>query len=258
MSKIVLVIPCYNEAERFLPEQAEQLLVNDQMNLLLVNDGSTDQTLMALQDFKSNHQSRVEVLNLDRNLGKAEAVRLGLKQAIDQGAKVTGYFDADFATPSEEMLRLTNILASSPNTQVLLGARWLHLGAEIERNVWRHYGGRIFATLASAVLGLKVYDTQCGAKLFRVNAALQSSLGENFVSPWAFDVELLGRLKLELNQDEFREVPLSRWLDVAGSKISFMDMVSATLALYNIHRALKRQRYSNSRAGHQGKNSGMS
>lgn len=239
MMKTQIVVPCYNEANRFPPGQAQAFLARDDVGLILVNDGSSDTTGDLLEAFALPYDDRVVVLNLQCNQGKAEAVRAGMCLAHERGAEITGYMDGDFATPAVEMLRLIEILMESESTEVLLGSRWQHLGADIQRQALRHYGGRVFATLASQVLKLKVYDTQCGAKLFRIGPPLLDALQTPFVSPWAFDVELLGRLRQHLSESVFLEVPLNRWVDVDGSKISLMDMVRATLSLFTIRRALK-------------------
>jgi len=68
---------------------------------------------------------------------------------------------------------------------------------------------------------------------------LVGALQAPFVSPWAFDVELIGRLRQQLPESAFLEVPLNRWIDVVGSKISLIDMIQATLSLFVIRRALK-------------------
>ena len=242
MQLIQIVVPCFNEALRFQPQQAHKLLQHEGIGLLLVNDGSTDNTAAVLDAVASEQPDRITVLHLEKNSGKAEAVRAGLNLAAQMDTQVVGYLDADFATPAEEMLRLVDFLESTPGTEVLLGSRWMHLGADIERNQLRHYGGRLFATLASQVLNLRVYDTQCGAKLFRCSDALRASLDDSFVSPWAFDVELIGRLRQQLPEKAFLEVPLNRWVDVRGSKITLLDMIRATFSLFAVSRALKARR----------------
>jgi len=94
----------------------------------------------------------------------------------------------------------------------------------------RHYLGRVFATAASVILKARVYDTQCGAKLFRATPAVSAALAEPFLSRWAFDVEFLGRLLIgtpavgPLPLNAIVEVPLAVWHDVKGSKLGIGGM----------------------------------
>lgn len=237
-----VVIPCFNEAARLNAEGVQELLEEPNMGVLLVDDGSDDGTrekIYKIQEANSN----IEVLVLQHNVGKAEAVRRGMNHVLTLGAEVIGYLDADFATPPSDMLGLFREL-DLRNVSVCLGSRWLHLGAQIDRSPFRHYGGRLFATVASAVLKISVYDTQCGAKVFRVSENLTRALSEQFLSRWAFDVELIGRLLNDpvadagYREQDFVEVPLQQWRDIKGSKIGVFDMVTATFELLLIKRAL--------------------
>jgi len=241
------VVPCYNEAAR-LDLDAFASLVDDEpaVTLLFVNDGSRDETEARLQELAARRPGRIEVLTLDRNQGKAEAVRQGLLRALAEGASIVGYFDADLATPIAEMRRLNALLAER-DVDLLLGARVSMLGREIERHPSRHYLGRVFASAASFVLGLRVYDTQCGAKLFRRTAALEAALGQPFQSRWLFDVELMGRLigapeGIAIDTRRILEEPLQRWRDVRGSKLHASDFVRAALELPRIAWDLRRRR----------------
>lgn len=242
-TRATVVIPCYNEADRLREAEVARLVGSegdaagdDRLRALLVDDGSTDETPALLRRLHERHGERVQPLWMGRNVGKAEAVRAGLRHALEHGADVVGYLDADFATPPEEMRRLLDVLTES-RARVAMGSRIQRLGADIRRSMVRHYLGRVFATAASLVLQLPVYDCQCAAKLFRVDDTLRHALATPFTSRWIFDVELIGRLLAggpgapPLTEADFLEVPLHAWHDVAGSKLGTGGMANAGLDL---------------------------
>jgi glycosyltransferase involved in cell wall biosynthesis len=224
-----LTIPCFNEATRLDVAEVGKLLADPRVDVLFVNDGSTDATGALLDGLARDHAPRVRALHLEKNGGKGEAVRRGMLEALRLGSPVVGYLDADFATPPRELVRLLDALEES-GAAVVLGARIARLGALVERNPARHYLGRVFATAASTVLELAVYDTQCGAKLFRDTPALRAALASPFRSRWAFDVELIGRLtggEPPLSKEDFVEIPLGEWRDKRGSKLAGPAMLKA-------------------------------
>jgi dolichyl-phosphate beta-glucosyltransferase len=235
---VALIVPCYNEAERLVV--ADFLALSRRrrdLSLVLVDDGSADATGSVLEALRRANPEHIEVLALDRNRGKAEAVREGLRAALSAGAQVVGYCDADLSTPVGEVLRLVEELEGAARVQAVLGSRVKLLGTDIERRPHRHYLGRLFGTVASLALGLPVYDTQCGAKVFRASPALQAALATPFRSRWIFDVELMSRLLRPpagvppLVASDLREVPLRAWRDVAGSKLRVGSMLRAGLQL---------------------------
>jgi glycosyltransferase involved in cell wall biosynthesis len=249
MSKVIITIPCYNEARRLRGDDVLSLLDDPQVHALLADDGSTDGTGAILRELKKRAPDRLDVLALDANRGKCEAVRRGLLHGLDAGAAVVGYLDADFSTPPGELLRLVRELDAS-GAHVVLGSRVAMLGMRIRRRAPRHYAGRLFATVASIVLRAPVYDTQCGAKVFRANGDLRAALQDPFHSRWAFDVELLGRLMV-LNEQRglprthaFLEVPLRTWNETAGSSLRLPTMLrtAAELLVLRSHlRAFQRR-----------------
>lgn len=219
-----VVVPCYNEAARLDTEGFRRFLRTPGVRLVFVDDGSTDETAGVLERFVGAIGPRARFLQLASNVGKAEAVRRGMLAALEDGSELVGYFDADLATPPEEMCRLMETLSNS-EAQLALAARVGLLGTRITRKRMRHYSGRVFATAASMILDLRVYDTQCGAKAFRRSPQLLAALAEPFHARWAFDVELLGRLLTHrpgldaLGEDELFEMPLTEWTDVGDSKL---------------------------------------
>lgn len=239
-----IVVPAYNEAERFDADAFLAYLDADpRMAWLLVDDGSADETARLLETTAERAPSRVAAMRLERNSGKAEAVRRGLLRALETECDVVGYFDADLATPVSALTEMRDALAANPAVDIVLASRVQLLGREIDRNPMRHYAGRVFATAASTLLAIPVYDTQCGAKLFRVNDALRDALAEPFVSRWVFDVELFRRLQIAraargLSPFEAATIehPLGTWTDVDGSKVRPADFPKALLELHRIHR----------------------
>ena len=244
----VIVVPCFNEAKRLDADAFLGLARRAAVQLLFVDDGSTDGTAALLTQTCARSAGQATWLGLAKNAGKAEAVRQGLVQAIANGAGIVGYLDADLATPPDEVRRLLDVLHARPDVQVLIGARVRLLGNAVERRAVRHYLGRIFATAASLALALDIYDTQCGAKLFRVTPALQDALAEPFHSRWIFDVEFLGRLAggrpgvAPVPLTAFAEVPLQVWHDVAGSKVRAGHFLRAAGELADVWLRLRARR----------------
>ncbi|MEZ4287862.1 MAG: glycosyltransferase [Polyangiales bacterium] len=236
--RVTVVVPAFNESER-LPQAAfeDYRLEKHDVRFVFVNDGSTDATQAMLEALVSRMDASAKVIALEKNSGKAEAVRHGLVDALDADSDAVGYWDADLATSLDELSRFIEVLESKPNVEAVLGSRVKLLGRDIQRNPTRHYMGRVFATAASVVLNLPVYDTQCGAKLFRNTPALRASIAKTFSSRWIFDVELIARLLAEKQQisqpsDEmFCELPLLAWTDVKGSKLKSSDFLKASKEL---------------------------
>ena len=243
-----VVVPCFNEAARLDPDKLDVLATAAEARVLAVDDGSTDDTAARLDKLVSGDRDRYELLALGANHGKGEAVRRGLLAAVEAGADLVAYCDADFATPPAEVARLVATLRAHDDAGVVLGSRVALMGSDIHRSAFRHYTGRLFATAGSLVLGVPVYDTQCGAKAFRVTGALRESLATPFVSRWAFDVELLGRLLRHGDAappdgaGRFVELPLRQWREPGGSKLTARAGLRAAADLVRIRRVLRGHR----------------
>ena len=238
MAKILLNIPCYNEAERLPAGKILDFLAkNPDISVCLINDGSTDTTAKIIDDTAAKNPSRVSAIHLEKNCGKAEAIRRGMLSHLPANTyEWYGYWDADLATPLEEIDHMLS--HASENTKVLMCSRVMRLGSKINRHLHRHILGRIMATLISNVLNLQVYDTQCGAKLIR-NTEIEPVFAEKFITEWLFDVEIIARLQKKYpNQHADRyiyEVPVLRWDDVPGSKVKFRHMFQSLAGIIRIY-----------------------
>jgi dolichyl-phosphate beta-glucosyltransferase len=242
-SAVVMVIPCYNEARRLKVSQFKEYCANSPAHrFVFVNDGSSDTTLTVLEALHEADPDHFACLDLPKNVGKAEAVRQGLLFAFADNPDFAGYWDADLATPLEAIPSFCELLESQVELEMVFGARVRLLGRSIHRNPLRHYFGRAFATAASLTLGLPVYDTQCGAKLFRASPLVQALFQQPFMTRWLFDVEIIARLIQACRRDNLAppsalvyEFPLHTWHDVAGSKVRPYDFFKSVVDLSKIY-----------------------
>jgi dolichyl-phosphate beta-glucosyltransferase len=242
--RCTIVVPCYNEADRLPAEKFVEFLHRQRgITFLFVNDGSKDNTLEVLERLQRACGPRVEVLHKPKNAGKAEAVRDGMLHAIHLGnSAFVGFWDADLATPLGAISRLLGELTGNPRFLMVFGARIRLLGRHVHRKALRHYLGRVFATVVSLILRLPIYDTQCGAKIFRVTPELAQVLSQPFITRWVFDVEILARfIALDSGgrqrlHDSIYEFPLESWEDIEGSKVKPGDFLLAFLDTFRIYR----------------------
>lgn len=243
MQPTVIVMPCYNEAARL---DAEALLkatrVWPMLSFVLVDDGSNDGTAALLRSLRTAAPHAFELVFLAKNRGKAEAVRLGMLAAFARSPVLAGYFDADLATPLAEVEPMAKYFDDA-RVHLVMGSRVKLLGRRVSRSPLRHYLGRVFATSASMILGLEVYDTQCGAKLFRNTPSMRTLFEQPFEVTWTFDVELLARLAalaadagIPDPQQSVVEHPLAEWRDVSGSKLRPDAALRAIAELARIRR----------------------
>lgn len=239
MQQLCIIIPCFNEEVR-LDKQALISFIqgNKTVNVCLVNDGSSDGTLVLLHEIKEINKENILVLDLPVNAGKAEAVRKGMVAASEwKPFQYFAYFDADFATPLTEVANLSETIKIR-QAMFVLGSRVKRLGATVERSFVRHYFGRVFATCASILLDLPVYDTQCGAKIISRDW-METAFSRPFISSWLFDVEILARLRNQYSKEQLLkltvEVPLNTWIEKGGSKIRFSHLLRIPVELLKIH-----------------------
>ncbi len=182
--ELALVVPCYNEAARLDPEAFLQFVATHPgVQLVFVDDGSQDATGEILERMRAAAPAAVTTLRHSPRRGKAEAVRAGILAGLAQHATLVGFFDADLATPLRAIDDFLAVLRDRPDVEFVLGSRVMLMGRDIRRKATRHYFGRMFATAVSLALDLPVYDTQCGAKVLRANAATATLFDDALPQP---------------------------------------------------------------------------
>jgi glycosyltransferase involved in cell wall biosynthesis len=241
---LALVVPCYNEAARLDPDAFVHFITSHPgARLVMVDDGSVDATGAVLERIRAAAPGAVTTLRHLANRGKGESVRTGMVVAIAGNPAVVGFFDADLSTPLHAVDDFLALLRVRPDVEFVLGSRVRLMGRDVKRKAWRHYLGRVSATAVSLALDLPVYDTQCGAKMLRVNAATGTLFAMPFRSRWIFDVELIARyLRLPVapgepsRRDRLYELVLPAWHDKPGSKLRWYNFARAMMDLGYIWR----------------------
>lgn len=225
MPSLTIVIPCYNEQDRF-PIFFQQLCkdlegVND-IQIFIIDDGSelVNYNTMVDKIQKIPSQLNYKLIRYEKNKGKGFAISKGIEEA---NTDYVGFVDADGAVPGYEILNLWNYLKNNPNVDYVSGARIIMLGKKVYKSFPRHISSRIFATYFTLIYGIKMYDPQCGLKLFKKSAYLQvfSSI-QDF--RWLWDTQLT--VLLHKKKYNLEEIPID-WKEVRGSKVSILkDSIS--------------------------------
>ena len=242
-NRLLIVVPCYNE-EIKLDKKAytEFLSSNPEVQLCFVNDGSTDSTLSILQETAAVLPEQIFVLNCEKNQGKAQAVRTGMKHCAENFRFThIALLDADLATSLEETLHIFK--SQSSKFPFVFASRILRLGSNIDRQFKRFIIGRLVATMISLILNLKVYDTQCGCKIFRKDL-IPVLFKDAFISKWLFDMELFFRYMKHEGREQaigkMYEYPLAEWVDRGDSKVKNSYVFKMFIDMYRINRKYKK------------------
>jgi dolichyl-phosphate beta-glucosyltransferase len=184
-----IVIPAYNESARIgrtLSEVIRSIEKNGwNAEVLVVNDGSTDDTTAIVQSFATAHPI-IRLIENEGNRGKGYSVRHGMLAAA---GSIVMFTDADLSSPMDEAERL--FAALREGADVAIGSRWLERKRQtIHQPLYRQFFGRCFNAVTRMVMRLPFADTQCGFKAFTSSAA-QTIFQLQRIERWGFDPEIL-------------------------------------------------------------------
>lgn len=229
---ISIVLPVYNEEQRIAEGIREALRLRElwpaAVEIIVVDDGSTDRTLSILQE--------LEVMELivlsEQHKGKGATVKKGVLSASNA---LIVFSDIDWSVPVEQVIQMLNISA-----QIVIASRELSGSRRIAEPPWRHLMGKVFNRWVQWMLLSGYYDTQCGCKIFQKEVAHQI-FAQVQEKGWAFDVEIL--VLAHLFGVKVVEFPVS-WQYQANSKIRFVaDGIAMGRAVLRIKNRLLQNEY---------------
>jgi dolichyl-phosphate beta-glucosyltransferase len=230
LTPVSVVVPAYNESRRLpalfdaLEGGAAEIFEPAGLRiaeLIVVDDGSTDETRDLLEARRSSHPE-LKPIRLERNRGKGAAVRTGMLAA---GGPLALLSDADMATPFEEVQLLAAAL--DQGTDIAIGSRGLpesHIVVHQPKH--RELAGKTFNLGLRLLTGLPYRDTQCGFKLFRLPAA-RPLFEHQRIDGFAYDAEVL--VLARKHGLRVAEVPV-RWFDDPNTTVKLFS-ASGQMAL---------------------------
>ncbi len=215
--QLSIVVPAYNEEAR-LARMLDAYLPYFQQSfgaafeLLVVVNGSRDATESVARSFAPRFP-QLRVIVEDRAIGKGGAVMLGLANAR---GRLIGFVDADGATPPAAFHELVRRIDDAG--AVIASRRHPRSRISPRQPLSRRVASLMFNRFVRILFGLRISDTQCGAKLM-TRAAGRAVLPALGTTRWAFDVDLLFQLRRA--GFTFIEVP-TVWHDVSGSRLNIL------------------------------------
>lgn len=208
-----LIFPAYNE-ERRLPETLKQVFdfTDEQpytVEVIVVENGSTDKTLQIAQEFSLHHANLQVLQNAER--GKGRAVRQGILAAHGEYRFMC---DVDLSMPLDEINRF--LPPALKDCDIAIASREASGAVRYDEPYYRHFVGRIYNGLIRFLALPGLQDTQCGFKCFSRKAA-EDLFPLQTLTGWSFDVEIL-YIAQSLGY-RVMEIPV-RWYFNPHSKIS--------------------------------------
>ena len=240
---ITLVIPVYNEMTRWDEQYFSKIAELADLQLLFVNDGSTDKSSDLISKLVEIH-SNVSLVNLEVNVGKAEAVRRGMSLGMSlPNTHIIGYLDSDGAFSFQDIQAVIESVTGSKSGERATWwwtSRRRSVNTRIERSFLRHLIGRSVSAILSWRDATLPYDTQSGFKLFVVDEVLEMVTSKPFITRWFVDLEIFYRYKiLTLSEPHILEVQLCDWKEVPNSKLGIRQSFVVINELFNIKKLQK-------------------
>jgi len=230
--ELSIVIPVYNEGTR--ARRAVEVISaycrgrGLRAELIIVDDGSDDETVAQVQHVQQAPECPITVLSHRPNQGKGAAVRKGVLAA--RGERIL-FCDADLATPIEELEKFEQVLRAH-GVDIAIGTRKVAGAVVLRRQPWvREQLGKGFTALTNGITGIQVSDVTCGFKYFTRDAA-QAVFRRSQLPGWSFDAEVL--FLARRGGFTIREVPV-RWQDSGTTKVRLRrDVLGSFFGLIRI------------------------
>ena len=236
--KLSVVIPAYNEADRIVRTLQHTLLYLSiqqfESEVLVVSDGSTDNTVSVAEGFETTEKVTVRALEYHPNRGKGYAVRYGMLRAAGETVL---FMDADYSVPIEAVAKGLHLLNSGYD--IAIASRALADSVvDHHQNYFRELSARVYTLIQNRYLGISYWDTQCGFKLFSRRSS-QTLFAMQKLKSVIFDPEILWLA--QCHHFKVAEFPVT-WRHVEDSRIQYDSIKKSLFVFQELFRIKKLHR----------------
>ncbi|NQU31777.1 MAG: DUF2062 domain-containing protein [Bacteroidetes bacterium] len=177
--KICVIIPTYNNANTL--KQVVDGVLKYIQNIIIVDDGSTDNTPLVLKDYES-----LEIIRYDKNKGKGWAIRTGFKKALLLGFDYAITIDSDGQHFADDIPLFIEELKKNPDS-LIIGSRNIEADGMPSKNTFANKFSNFWFW---AETNQRLPDTQSGFRLYPINLYKKTHF---FTNKFEFEIEVLVR-----------------------------------------------------------------
>ena len=219
----------YNEI-LFLKNFTDNLLEsfeNENAEYIFINDGSTDASKEFLEEFaKKKFKNNVILINLKKNIGKGNALHIGIEKAI---GKYILFQDADLELDTNDSLEMFNIVQKDKNIECIFGSRYLSGKLKKNNNYLNEFVGKFNSILFNLLFSQSLSDLHCGAKIISKNVLNNLNLT---IKDFGFEIDIASQIARK-NYDIY-EYGISYFArsKIQGKKITWIDGLKSYIYLF--------------------------
>ena len=189
MMRRLVVIPTYNEAGN-IKSLIELLFTSiPECEVMVVDDGSPDGTALIVKAIKDGNK-RLHLIERPSKNGIGSAYRMAFVWAIEQGFDEVIEMDADGSHQVSDLLRMIDVKTMNPETDLVIGSRWIKSGKTVNWSRSRELLSRIANRYVRVMLGMGVHDSTSGFRIYSAATLRRINIDQIRSEGYSFQIEM--------------------------------------------------------------------